>query len=436
MSTQKKGDTMAVKFTHGKVQGFSCKGKKAAFLYDSGVKGLGLRATPGTKVYIYQGRLNGKVLRHRIGDTRTWTLDEARQEATKIQAMVDQGIDPREAKREKLAEIDQREAEAQRESLTVLDAWTAYIEARREGWSDRHIKDHYILSRPGGEPAKRGKKKIQPGPMAQFMDMMLSEITADSVEAWLKKETPGKPGRMRLAFSLLRAFLNWCEIQDEYRGIAEPGACGNHLKREHIPRMTPKDDCLQKEQLKAWFKAVRQLTPGMSAYLQALLLTGARRNELAGLEWDHVDFQWQSLTIHDKVAGTRTISLTPYLASILFVLPRRNQFVFSSPTSESGRLEEPRKPHNKALEVAGIPYLTIHGLRRSFATLSEWQECPVGVVAQIMGHKPSAIAERHYKKRPLDLLRMWHTKIEKFILDQAGIAQPESGQTGLKVVGE
>jgi integrase len=127
-------------------------------------------------------------------------------------------------------------------------------------------------------------------------------------------------------------------------------------------------------------------------------LTGARRNELAGLEWDHVDFKWQSLTIHDKVAGTRTIPLTPYLGSVLYSLPRRNQFVFSSPTSESGRLEEPRKPHNKALEVAGIPYLTIHGLRRSFATLSEWKECPVGVVAQIMGHKPSAIAERHYKK--------------------------------------
>jgi hypothetical protein len=53
-----------------------------------------------------------------------------------------------------------------------------------------------------------------------------------------------------------------------------------------------------------------------------------------------------------------------------------------------------------------------------------------------MGHKPSAIAEKHYRRRPLDLLRMWHTKIEKFILDQAGIVQPESGQTGLKVVGE
>ena len=49
---------------------------------------------------------------------------------------------------------------------------------------------------------------------------------------------------------------------------------------------------------------------------------------------------------------------------------------------------------------------------------------PVGIVAQIMGHEPSATAEKHYTDRPIDLLRMWHTKIEKFILDEAGIVQP------------
>jgi hypothetical protein len=50
-----------------------------------------------------------------------------------------------------------------------------------------------------------------------------------------------------------------------------------------------------------------------------------------------------------------------------------------------------------------------------------------------MGHKPSATAEKHYRRRPLDLLRMWHVKIEGSILEQAGIAQPseESGKLRL-----
>jgi integrase len=73
---------------------------------------------------------------------------------------------------------------------------------------------------------------------------------------------------------------------------------------------------------------------------------------------------------------------------------------------------------------AEIEGLTLHGLRRSFSTLSEWLEAPAGIIAQIQGHQPSAIAEKHYKKRPLDLLRMWHTRIERWMLENAGITQP------------
>lgn len=189
---------------------------------------------------------------------------------------------------------------------------------------------------------------------------------------------------------------------------------------------------------------MRRITnPTIAAYLQGLLITGARRNELTGLRWEEVDFQWNSITIRDKVEGERTIPLTPYLASLLRDLQRRNetpptvrrlnalmeagkpwepsQWVFSSPTSASGRLEEPGVAHRKAIAAAGLPPLSLHGLRRSFGSLSEWCEVPVGVVAQIMGHKPSATAEKHYRERPLDLLRMWHTRIEAWLLEQAGI---------------
>ena len=58
---------------------------------------------------------------------------------------------------------------------------------------------------------------------------------------------------------------------------------------------------------------------------------------------------------------------------------------------------------------------------------------PVGVVAQIMGHKPSATAEKHYTVRPLDMLRMWHVKIEAWILEQAGI-EFKAEHMGLNVV--
>ena len=81
---------------------------------------------------------------------------------------------------------------------------------------------------------------------------------------------------------------------------------------------------------------------------------------------------------------------------------------------------EPRIAHDKACAVAGLD-VTLHGLRRSFASLCEWIEMPAGIAAQIQGHAPQGVREQHYIRRPLDLLRMWHVKIEAWILEQAGI---------------
>ena len=105
------------------------------------------------------------------------------------------------------------------------------------------------------------------------------------------------------------------------------------------------------------------------------------------------------------------------------------------PSIEAASNADATAPTSVSLTTAGLPALSIHGLRRSFGTLAEWVECPAGVSAQIMGHKPSATAEKHYRVRPLDLLRMWHTKIEGWILEQAGIDQPaEDARPGFRVI--
>jgi integrase len=194
--------------------------------------------------------------------------------------------------------------------------------------------------------------------------------------------------------------------------------------RKQVPRRKSKRfDVMERAHLRPWFAAVRGLrSPVVSAYLQALLLTGARREEMAGLRWADVDFQWGSIWVKDKVREEgRKIPLTPYLAELLGKLPRVNEWVFSSKTSADGRINEPRIPHNRALQIAGLNHVTLHGLRRTFATLAEWVEMPRGVVAQIMGHAPNATAEKHYINRPLELLAVWHGKYEAWILMQSGV---------------
>ena len=420
-------------FTAGRIASFKCEdGKKQSIYWDGKTPGLGLRVTTGgAKSYIFETRLNGKTLRITIGDVRTWGIDKAQAEATRLKAMTDQGNDPRQVKAEKLAAAEVKRVKTERANTPALEAWKIYLGTRSPRWSASHQADHKTVSKAGGEKRTRGRRsgesdKTQPGILLPLLNLPLSKIDADKVRQWLQDESTKRPTHAHLAFGLLRAFLNWCADHPEYRDITNPDACATRIARDELPKKVAKDDCLQREQLPLWFEHVRTL-PNLvhSAYLQALLLTGARREEMAGLKWNDVDFQWKSLTIRDKVEGERTIPLTPFVASLLAALPQRNEWVFSSPTAASGRLQESRISHNKALTAAGLPALSLHGLRRSFGTLAEWVECPAGVSAQIMGHKPSAIAEKHYRRRPLDLLRMWHVKIEAWILEQAGIEQPQ-----------
>ncbi|MBK7423572.1 MAG: integrase family protein [Propionivibrio sp.] len=428
-----------VKFTAGRVAGFKCEpGKNQSFLWCDTVPGLAVRATGnGAKAYIFQRKVAGQTMRVTIGSVQAWGIDAAQEEARTLQKQIDHDDDPRQVKAEKLAATEAKREDARNAEAPAMEAGTIYIATRQAKWSASHRKDHATVSQTGGEIRTRGRRKgeagiTQPGALVPLLALPLAKIDADQVRAWLRDEALTRPTHARLAFGLLRAFLNWCADRPEYRANVHVNACASRLTRDELPKKAAKDDCLQREQLPLWFEHVRKLAnPVHSAYLQTLLLTGARREELAGLKWADVDFQWNSLTIKDKVEGSRTIPLTPFVASLLAALPRRtmerngetvsNPWVFSSPTAASGRLMEPRIGHNKALTAAGLPALTLHGLRRSFGTLSEWCEVPAGVVAQLMGHKPSATAEKHYRRRPLDLLRQWHVKIEAWILEQAGI---------------
>lgn len=431
---------------------------RQAFLWDTEAPRLAVRATAGAKSFVFESKLNRRTIRVTIGDVRAWNLDDARTEARRLQTLVDQGTDPRQEKAERIAATEAKREQERRIEEPALLAWEVYLDARAARWSPRTLLDHQRLSDPGGRPKTRGRKKgegdtTQPGILLPLLALPLSKIDAATVRAFLKGEADTRPTQAQNAFVRLRAFLNWCAEQPEYQEQIHADACAGRIARDELPKRQAKDDCLQREQLPLWFEAVRALPPVPSAYLQTLLLGGMRREELAGLRWEDVNFRWRSLRIADKVEGERVIPLTPHVAALLHDLKRRNDtpppasrilhgkriendlagwepspWVFSSKTAASGRLQEPRAAHNRALAAAGLPPLSLHGLRRSFGTLAEWVECPAGIVAQIMGHKPSALAEKHYRRRPLDLLRLWHERIEAWLLNEAGIEQPHQGK--------
>ncbi|WP_186078614.1 tyrosine-type recombinase/integrase [Burkholderia gladioli] len=415
-----------INFTAGRVRDFRCPpDSKQVFIWDAGMPGLGLRATAGSVSFIFQGRIAGNTIRTTIGDVRAWDIDGARQKARDLQQLIDSGKDPRAEKAAALKAIQAQRMESQREQMTLADAWKAYIDANRHRWGGHTLSDREKVSRRGGDAPKAGRRHGAPrvaGTLAALLDVPLSELSADTIADWLARESASRPTQTALAYRLLRACLNWCEEHEQWAGMVPERVCSSRKVRENVPKQRAKSDCLQREQLAPWFARVRAIPNAQySAYLQALLLIGARPGELLALKWSNIDFRWNTLKLRDKIEGERIIPLTPYVSALLAALPRVNDRVFGSTRSKTGYMKIPNVPHQCALEQAHIDGLTLHGLRRSFATLTEWIECPVGVVAQIMGHKPSATAEKHYKHRPIDLLRMWHTKIEAWMLGEAAV---------------
>jgi len=426
-----------VNLTAGRVEAFTCPpGKPQAFLWDTDTPTLALRATPtGRKTYVFESRLNGDTLRITIGTPTDWPIKTARSEAQRLKMLVDAGTDPREVERERVAVKAAAKATAAAHALTVGEVWTDYIKQRRPFWGELHYRDHIDKTKAGGLPSGRrggGKQLTKPGPLAALMPMPMKALNQAAVEAWAANEGKTRPSSARLAWRLLTVFLTWCAEQPDYSALLPAKNPAKTKKaREALGKAGAKSDVLQRGQLTAWFTAVQQLqNPTIAASLQVMLLTGARPGEVLSLRWEDVNTQWKGINIRDKVEGTREIPLTPYTAHLLAALPRRNEWVFSSPTSATGCLSEPNNPHTRACKAAGLEGLTLHGLRRSFKSLTEWLEIPAGVVAQIQGHKPSATAEKHYTVRPLELLAVHHNRIEAWMLDQAGIvfdakAEPE-----------
>jgi integrase len=385
-------------------------------------------------------------MRLTIGDVKAWGIAKAEAEARRLQTVIDTGNDPRQVKADKETALQAaklaKEAQAAalvmqdaRESVTLGMAWGEYLTARKPFWGKRHYDDHVDAMQVGGVKRTRSHKMTEPGTLASLATVRLVDLTTERVTEWAKAEGKKRPGRARLASRLLTVFLTWCAENPAYRDIVKSNPAKNKTAREILGKPQKKNDALQREQLPAWFAAVKQISnPVLSAYLQTLLLTGARTNELTAVRWADVDFQWNSLTIKDKVEGIRVIPLTPYVAHLLTALPRRNEFIFSSPTAESGHLTDPHAANYRVCAATGLD-VTLHGLRRSFASLCEWIEMPAGIAAQIQGHAPQGVREQNYIRRPLDLLRMWHVKIEAWILEQAGI-QFVPVQAGLRVVSQ
>ena len=439
--------------TAGLIERLTCPaGKTQVFLRDTKAPGLRVRATApsaknpkGLKAFVYEAKLNRQTIRRTIGDVRVLSIEAARTEARRLAVVVrSDKDDPRELERQQQEVKDQAIAAAAAkveadkvQALTVGDIWPRYLAEgkpkRKDAWKPGYRASLDVMAAPGGVKKKRGQGLTRPGPIYPLMALTLGAVTEDALQIWFEREALTAKHQAARALMMFRGFLRWCSARPEYRKLIDRDAGKAPAILENLPQNTKRVDVLGVAQLPGWWRGAEQLSNRTAGvYLRALVLTGARKEELAALKWAHVDFQWHKLTLADKVEQTRTIPLTPYLAQLLATLPRRNEFVFAS-ASKAGRITDARSSHTKVLQSAGVEHLTFHGLRRTFTQRGR-SVVPAGAVAQIEGHKPSATAEG-YAVLPLDDLMPYAVLIESKILELAEVTFDAEAEPGkLRVV--
>lgn len=440
------------KFTLASTKDLKClAGKQQTLYWDTHIRGLGLRISQtGKKSFFFEKRLHGKTIRFPIGDI---PFNKVQELAYDLQHKFALGIDPRQEREEKgLAHAkvkEQMKTQADREKILVKDAWNDYIEyqkslmplkgiAKGKKWGERHLQDHLNMTQEGGTPHKRGKKVAVQGVLYPLLQLKLAEVSPAVLKDWLNKERVTRANSARQGFQMFRTFWNWCAKDNRYKSIASSLAVADDSLIAILPEKKSKKDgdVLRKNNIADWFTAVQKLSNKViSAYLQCLLITGARRGELIALKWSDVDFKAKTVWLKDKVKTEgRYIPLNLYMEQLIDALPRRNDYVFSSLEAKEGFITEPRIAHNQAISLAGIPHLSIHGLRRSFASLFIWAEQPDGAGARIQGHAPQSIRDKHYLNIPIELLAKWHDGYVAWLLTEAGIPLPTVESKGLRVV--
>ena len=154
------------------------------------------------------------------------------------------------------------------------------------------------------------------------------------------------------------------------------------------------------------------------AFFGFLVCTGLRRGEGAGLRWADVDFESGTITIRQTrlkagiatsapktTASARTFSVGSHAVRFLRELKAIQEsdrallgqgwtdsgFVLTLPDGLPPSPDAITRRFRRDCERFGLTYITIHGLRHTFATQALQAGVPIHLVSQILGHSSIAI---------------------------------------------
>ena len=135
-------------------------------------------------------------------------------------------------------------------------------------------------------------------------------------------------------------------------------------------------------------------------YLQVLLYTGCRRNEILYLKREDIDLEQRVLHVHAQKTRQRlALPINKALARVFQEMEANGElpdsgFLFKSMSNRRGkRKTEPWHPHSvthwykKYVRLAGLPdHYSLHSCRHTYATYLRSQGVPQDVIQRLLGH--------------------------------------------------
>jgi integrase len=396
-----------IKITKRSVDTLASPGPDRFVVWDTELKGFGLRLTEGgRKTYVVKYRVDGRQRWFTIGQHGSpWTAEQARAKAAEV---LRAAADGRDLQTEKLG---------RRDDLSVADLIDAYLREgpaakpwkRESSWTiDGSNLNRHVRPLIGKLTARR----VDSTDIARMVSGIVAGRTAADIKTGPRGRAIIKGGAAAAERALCSAaaMFTWAKAQGLVDDIPSKGI--------RLPRRPAKERFLTKAEAVRLQEVIRELEdtrriPSKHAdAVRLLLLTGARKSEILQLRWSEVDLERRRLTLPPErtksggKTGERRIALSEAAVAILAGTPRMSEVVFPSSIDLTKAAIGLPKSWRKIRDAAGMPDLRLHDLRHSFASFALANGASLSLIGKALGHSTLRVTERyaHLGEDPLDQL--------------------------------
>jgi integrase len=340
---------------------------------DPGARGLYVVVQPsGRKGFAVRYRFNGKP--RKLTLPAGATLAEARVIAAKALVEVENGHDPSKAKLEA-----QRARDAAANTFRAICEQHLDREARRKEterprslrWR-RDLLERLVYPTLGDMPIHEIKRKV--------VIQLLDDIEDGKLKGPTGKPIKGGPAMAHAVLAVIRKIMRWYAVRDEdYTPPIVPGMGRARAKKQMRARILTDDE------LRAVWAATENRDP-FSAFVRFLLLTGARRTEVAAMTWDEISGKDWILPAHrNKVKLDLVRPLSKAALEVLNAQPPIEgcPYVF---TYGSKPLSNYSQGKNALAAASGTTGWTLHDLRHTARSLMSRAGVNADHAERCLGH--------------------------------------------------